>query len=243
MPFATAHIVRKKVEKMAPGEVFGYGRFTMAATDEFSLAKTLSRLAQEGVITRLSKGKYYKPKESVFGKLRPSESALVEALTTRNGQRIGYLTGIAVYNRLGLTSQVSNTLVIATNKPLPPKTVEGYSVKYVKRELDIRDQDIPLLQILDALKDIKSIPDSSPDEAVKILLSKIKSISEEEKRQLTKLALSYNASTRALLGAIMDEYMSRVPVKKLADSLNRLSNYEIGISESVLPNKSNWHIK
>ena len=243
MPFSTAHIVRKKVEKIPPGEVFDYRRFNMASSDELSLAKALSRLTQEGVIARLSRGKYYKPQETAFGKLRPSESTLVEALTMRNNKRIGYITGITVYNRLGLTSQVSNILVIATNKPLPPKTVEGYKVKYVKRELDIRDHDIPLLQILDAIRDIKTIPDSSPDEVIRILTSKIKGLSGQEKKQLTKLALSYNAGTRALLSAIIDKYMPRIPVGKLASSLNKLSSYEIGVSESILPNKSIWHIK
>src|SRR6267154_2550753 len=164
MASSTAHIVRKRVEKMQPGEVFAYSSFNLNKSEDLSLAKSLSRLAKNGAIVRLARGKYYKPKNTSFGKLRPSESALIEALTKRNNERVGYLTGTSVYNRLGLTSQVSNTLVIATSKPPPPKSLEGYKVKYVKREFDIRDQDIPLLQLLDAIRDIKSIPDSSPDE-------------------------------------------------------------------------------
>lgn len=243
MATSTAHIVRKRVEKMQPGEVFAYSSFNLDKSEDLSLAKSLSRLAKQGAIVRLARGKYYKPKNTSFGKLRPSESALVEALTKRNNERVGYLTGTSVYNRLGLTSQVSNTLVIATSKPLPPKSLEGYRVKYVKREFDIRDQDIPLLQILDAIRDIKSIPDSSPDEALKILISKIKELSVEDRSQLVKLALNYNAATRSLLGAVVQQYVSSAAVNKLADSLNILSSYEIGISENLLPNKSEWNIK
>ncbi len=243
MATSTAHIVRKKVEKIQPGEVFAYSSFNLDKSEDLSLAKSLSRLTKEGAIIRLARGKYYKPKNTSFGKLRPSESALVEALTKRNNERVGYLTGTSVYNRLGLTSQVSNTLVIATSKPLPPKSLEGYRVKYVKREFDIRDQDIPLLQILDAVRDIKSIPDSSPDEALKILISRIKQFSVEDRNQLLKLALNYNAATRSLLGAVMQQYVSRAPVNKLADSLNKLSSYEIGVSENILPNKSDWNIR
>jgi hypothetical protein len=243
MAASTAQIVRQKVEKMPPGEVFDYSRFNFEASEELSLAKSLSRMARQGAIVRLARGKYYKPKNTSYGRLRPSESALVEALTFRNSQRIGYLTGTSVYNRMGLTTQVPNTIVIATNKPLPPKTMEGYRVKYVKREVDIRDQNIPLLQTLDAISDIKYIPDTSPEEVIKVLVVRIKSLSEEERRQLVKLSLNYNAGTRALLGAILEKYVPTVEVNKLADSLNPLSTYEIGVSETILPNKQSWNIK
>lgn len=243
MATSTAYIVREKVEKMQPGEVFGYSSFNLKGSEEVSLAKSLSRLARQGAIVRLERGRYYKPKNTTFGKLRLSESALVEALTTRNKRRTGYLTGASIYNRLGLTSQLSNTLIIATNRPLRPKVVAGYRVKYIKQDLSIQDQDIPLLQVLDAIRDIRNIPDSSPEEAVKVLISKIKSLTEAETKQLVKLALNYNASTRALSGAIVEKYVPRVPVNKLARSLNRLSSYEIGVSDSILPNKDTWSIK
>lgn len=240
---STAEIIRKKIGKMAPGAVFGYSRFNFGKSGEISLAKALSRLAKEGAIVRIAKGKYYKPKNSLFGKLRPSEAAVVQALTIRNDQRIGYLTGAVVYNKLGLTSQISNTLIIATNKPLPPKIFEGYKVKYVKRELDIKDQDIPLLQILDALRDLKSIPDTTANEALNILIDKIKTFSGGDQKRLTKIALNYNAGTRALVGAIFEQYIPPISISRLSNSLNRLSSYEVGVSDSILPNKNNWNIK
>jgi Family of unknown function (DUF6088) len=243
MANSTAEIVRRKIEKIEEGALFAYANFNFDKSGELSVAKALSRMAKEGTIVRFAKGKYYKPRDTVFGKLRPNESALVEALTFRNKQRIGYITGLSVYNRMGLTTQVPNTLTIATKKPLPSKVMESYRINYVKRTFDIREQDISLLQMLDAIRDIKSIPDSYPDNTLKILISRIKTLSEEERRQLVKLSLNYNASTRALMGAMMEKYFPRTPVDKLAGSLNRLSNYEIKISESTLPNKSTWNIK
>lgn len=243
MTTSTAQIVRKKVEKIDPGTIFGYSRFNLKKTEEISLAKALSRLAKEGAIVRLAKGKYYKPKSSLFGKLGPSEAAIVETLTIRNNQRIGYLTGPAVYNKLGLTSQISNTLVIATNRPLPPKVIESYRVKYVKREMDIKDQDIPLLQILDALRDLKNIPDTTADEALNVLVDKIKTFSEDEQKRLARLALNCNASTRALLGAILEQYAPSVSVSHLNNSLNKLSSYQVGVSKNILAYKDNWNIR
>jgi len=45
---------------------------------------------------------------------------------------------------------------------------------------------------------------------------------------------------RALLGAML-EYIGR-PTAIVRKSLNGVSSYKLPISESVLPNKSNWNI-
>lgn len=208
-----------------------------------SLAKIFSRLYKEGTIARLAKGKYYIPKQTAFGRLRPSEPALIDALTMKNGRRTGYLTGVAVYNRLGLTSQISNTLVIATNKPLPPKEVEGYKFKFVKRTFEIKEQDIPKFQLLDALQDIKNIPDSPTEDTITVLKEKINSLSTREKERLVQLALSYSAGTRALLGAITENSIPKVNTNRLLATLNNLTSYQLNVSESVLPNKSKWNIR
>ncbi|WP_258100628.1 DUF6088 family protein [Marinoscillum pacificum] len=238
----SSSLVKKRIEKMEPGSVFGYARFQKDKIEESALAMTLSRLSKEGKIMRIAKGKYYKPELSRFGPLRPKESAIIEALTTKNGQRIGYLTGIPVYNKLGLTSQVSNTLEIATNKPLPSKEVQGYRVKYQQRTVPIRDQDISLLQLLDAIKDIKNIPDSSPDQVLPVVFKQIKNLKPQEQQRLAKLALNYNAATRALLGAIFQKVGINVMLDQLSKSLNKLTRYNIGVSEQVLPDKRNWNI-
>ncbi|WP_017733029.1 DUF6088 family protein [Nafulsella turpanensis] len=241
---STASLVKKTIARIKPGTLFGYNRFNATAIDESALAMALSRLTSQGEIVRLSKGKYYKPEQSRFGQLRPRESVVVEALTNKNGEQTGYLTGINVYNRLGLTTQVSNVLEIASKKPLPPKNIQGYKVKYQKRDLSkIRRQDIPLLQLLDAIKDIKTIPDTSVDDALQVLIEKIDKLTINEQKQMVKLADSYNAATRALLGAMLQQLGSPVPTQKLSDSLNKLTKYNIGINEKLLPNRAAWNIQ
>lgn len=237
-----ASIVRKQIDQMEPGAVFGYTRFLKDKIEESALAMTLSRLNREGMIVRLSKGKYYKPETSRFGALRPKESVIVEALTTRNGQKTGYLTGLPVYNKLGLTSQVSNILEIATNKPLPPKEIQGYRIKYQKRNAPIKDQDIHLLQLLDAIRDIRNIPDTSPDQVLLVIMEKVKQLTAQEQKRLIKLALNYSAATRALVGAMFEQMKLGIPVDVLMSSLNKLSKYKIGITEQVLPDKRSWNI-
>jgi hypothetical protein len=125
---------------------------------------------------------------------------------------------------------------------LQPKKIEGYNVKYVRRNVSFLDDDIPLLQLLDALRDIKSIPDSNPDESLKILTARITDLPKVKKERLTTLALSFKPGTRALLGALIEYYFPEVRVSKLKQSINRLSVFETGVSSEVLPNKHSWNL-
>ena len=148
-----------------------------------------------------------------------------------------------MYNRMGLTTQVSNVLVIARNGMLPDKEINGYKIKFVSQPIKINQKDIPLLQFLDAIKDIKDIPDTSIDKSINVLISKLKSLLSEEFKQLTHLSLQYNPATRALLGAIIENYFSSVDLTELKKTLNPLTKYKIGITAETLPNLKNWNIK
>src|SRR5205814_2219711 len=117
---------------------------------------------------RIEKGKYYKPRQTRYGTLRPSENEIIKSLTFKNNQLVGYLTGTTLYSQLGLTNQVSNTLTIASPSRLPTKELNGYRIKFVTNPIKFNQKDIPLLQLLDALKSIKEIPDSSPEKAIPI---------------------------------------------------------------------------
>ncbi|HWZ21509.1 MAG TPA: hypothetical protein VNW06_02580, partial [Cytophagaceae bacterium] len=106
----------------------------------------------------------------------------------------------------------------------------------------IKEQYISSLQLLDAIRDIKNIPDTSVEESLRILIERIKTLPKEEQLLLVKLALEYNPSTRALVGAIMERYAKNLDLTKLATSLNNLSEYNVGIGNKLLPNKSNWNL-
>src|SRR6478735_10586684 len=133
MKNSIAESVKSKVNKIEPGVVFSYTSFKLDDTDKMSMANTLSRMVRKGTIVRVAKGKYYKPKQSTFGQLRASERQIIDAVTIRKGERIGYVTGLSVYSLLGLTTQISNTITIATNTRLPAKEIEGYKIKFVQR--------------------------------------------------------------------------------------------------------------
>ena len=235
--------INNTISSYSSGNIFTYSDFNLPKENELALAKSLSRLVKKGEIVRIEKGKYYRPRKTSFGNLRPDISQIVKSLTRKDEKVIGYPTGINIYNQLGLTTQMSNVLVIASVKPQLEKEISGYRVKFVKRNFEIEEKDIPLLQLLDAVKDIKKIPDTSPNDALKVIIAKVAELPVSKLKRLTKLALNYNAATRALTGVILQQYAKGISVSSLYKSLNPLTKYKMKLNPSILTNQIKWNIE
>ena len=236
---STATYIKKTIAAIQPGKLMTYSDFKVQPSQLAALAKTLSRLAQQGEIIRLEKGLYYKPQKSVFGNLRPSENEILRAITSGTD---GYISGYGAFNNLGLTTQMASQITIATINKRPIKQLGGLKIRFIKASMQGNPKNTLLLQILDAIKNIKRIPDSLPDETLRILIKRITQLSNDEKKELINIALKYNPSTRSIIGAIYENYMGKFNLTKIENSLNPLSSYKIGISESILPNKRIWRI-
>jgi hypothetical protein len=236
-----AYKLKRSLSDIPEGEVFDYRRFNWG--NEQAVLRTLSRLVGSGDLLRLERGKYYKPRKSRFGTLRPTEPEILKTQTQKSEEVVGYLTGAALYNQLGLTNQVSNELAIVRNTKLPDKEINGYRLKFVTRSFKFRKKDIPLLQLLDAIRDIRDIPDTSADKVIPKLVEKMKGLDEEALMQMVKLSKNYNPATRALLGAIVEYYFPAINTEAIKKSLNPLSKYKLGLAESTLITKSNWNIE
>ena len=238
---ATEFIINK-IERLPKGYVFTYEDFINPANSKESIIKALNRLVTSGKIEKLSKGKFYKVKNTVFGKLKPNINQVVKDLLEKDGKVIGYITGYGIYNQLGFTTQVANTIQIAKNDVRPAIQRGIYKISFVKQKNNITKDNIYLLQILDVIKNIKKIPDSSIDNSIKILLSLIDKLPEIKYKTLIRLSLKYPPSTRALLGALLENLNKTDDLIKLRSSLNPISTYNIKISNNILPTKTNWNI-
>ena len=162
-------------------------------------------MVASGKIAKLSKGKYYKPENTPFGNLQSNQAQVLKDLLEENGKITGYLTGYSIYNQLGLTTQVSNTLQIGKNQVRPNFKRERYTITFVKQKNIITKDYIPLLQVLDAIRYINKIPDANIDASCKRFLAIIKDFEDKEIKRLVRLALIYPPATRALLGALLEQ--------------------------------------
>lgn len=230
------------INRLPKGYVFTYLDFITEVINKEAVIKSLNRLTKIGKITKLSKGKYYKPEKTDFGNLVPNQYQIVKDLIERNGKTIGYITGLGIYNQLGLTTQVSNTIQIGCNQIRPNFKREIFTISYIRQKNIINIKNIPLLQILDAIRFIKKIPDTTIEQSVKRLLSLLKELSELEKLNLVRLALKYNPATRALLGALLEELGCINITDKIFKSLNPITKYKFIDAKKVLSNTEKWNI-
>lgn len=78
--------------------------------------KTLSRLAQEGQLMRVSRGAYVAPCQGRFGARPPSTESVMLAIEASGGETV-VANGAAEANALGLTTQVPTREVFITSGP------------------------------------------------------------------------------------------------------------------------------
>lgn len=238
----TTKYISNTIDRLPKGYVFTYSDFTNEVNKKEAVIKALNRMANSSRIAKLAKGKYYKPESTPFGNIQPKQAQIVKDLLENDGKVIGYLTGYSIYNQLGLTTQISNTIQIGKNEIRPTFKRERYIISFIKQKNTITKENIPLLQILDAIRYIKKIPDSTVENASKRLLSIIQSLNDKEKTTLVRLALKYPPSTRAILGAFLEELKIIGLAEPLRKSLNPITIYKLAGIAKVVSVAENWNI-
>lgn len=236
-------IVINKINRFKSGYVFTYDDFDLPVNKIQALKKILSRLVASGKIARLAKGQFYKPEDSIFGMLRPTEYQVVKDLLEEENKIIGYLTGLSIYNRLSLTTQVSNTIQIGTNKERKTKTRGKYRIRFIRQKNTITKENIPLLQILDSIRFIKKIPDADVTNSCKRIISILKELNETDRLSIAKYALKYNPGTRALTGAMLEQIDGSLITEPLYRSLNPATVFEFKISKEFILENDKWRIQ
>ena len=239
----TSDYIEDKINKLAKGYVFTYIDFISEVTKREAVIKHLNRMVTSGKIEKLSKGKYYKPQNTVFGILLPEQNQIVKDLLEKNGKLLGYITGYSYYNAMGFTTQVSNVIQIAKNETRASLQRGRFKIIFIKQKNTITKQNVPLLRLLDAIHFIRVIPDASINNSCSRLLVLLTELTEEEQEQLKKLALKYSPSTRALLGALFQQINANQNIEMLQKSLNPITTYDLSVSETILPTAKNWNIK
>ncbi|MDE0061594.1 MAG: DUF6088 family protein [Gammaproteobacteria bacterium] len=235
--------VYESVMRLEPGRIFGCSDMPGYRDAPLAVVRALGRLADKNKLKRLAKGRYYVPKEGMLGFLKPADSELVRNSIYRNGRLIGYVTGVALYNRLGLTTQTPKTVTVAINGARQQKDYGTIRIKLVPSRAPVRRSDVPLLQYLDALRDLKKIPDAYPTEALELIAGRLSSLTNGQIESLQRLALKYyNAATRAVLGLILSR-IGQTLDPALQGSLNPLTRYDIGLDSKRWADKSAWFIR
>ena len=235
--------IENRINRFPRDYVFTCSDFVIEVVDKNTIVQALNRLVEQGKISKLAKGKFYKPRKTEFGVLKPPVKQIVKDLIEKNGKPIGYLTGYSIYNALCLSTQISNTLQIGVQKYRRSIKRGKYNISFVVQPNAINKNNIELMQILDSVRFINEIPATTPDEACVRLQQIFKELSPEKQKRLVRLSLKYTNYVRALCGAILEQIGAEPELpNKLKKSLNEITFFKIPVSEIVLPTKSNWNI-
>jgi len=235
-----AKLTRNFVESMDEAKLFTYN--DIPSDNKKTVAIELSRLYKKGIIKKVSKGKFYKPKRRAFGEIEPSSSEKISSYIDSSSDEIAYETGLNSFRQLGLSTQVAKTTTIATKRAYKKVKIDNIQIKFVPKRVDVSKDDIFLVQILDALKDIKKIPATTPEQAFISLKNIITNLSKNKQIKTAQYAMKYTPRTRALLGAILKDIGIWEEAYQLKQTLNPMTKYKIGISKDILPSKEYWNI-
>lgn len=235
--------IEKKIDKMQDGSTFRYQELAIAPEEYSAATKAIERLIKKGTISRASTGVFYKPKKTAFGSLKPKEEELLKPYLFEGDNRVAYITGTALYNRMGLTTQVPKNIRVASRSKRIVTKLGSIQVKPVKSYVDVTNENYYLMELLDVLKDFKTIPDTEKSQVIKFMLQKFKVLSKKEKDNLVNIAIKYPPRVRAFTGALLNEINPAKPVTELKKSINPLTIYEFGIDKKLLPNIEYWNIR
>jgi len=109
-------MIRQLIEKVPLGEPFTTSRFLSFGT-RANVDQSLSRLVKMGLIERVSRGVYVRPKENRYvGKLIPEPFKVAQTIAASGGA-IVQVQGAEAARRFGLTTQVPAQSVFITNGP------------------------------------------------------------------------------------------------------------------------------
>ena len=226
------------IESLPESTIFGLKDFAALGNPQAVLL-ALSRLNKSRRISRLGKGKYYVPRKTKFGEVRPEEWKILDQVVKESG---GYFAGNTALNRIGVTTQVPSTVTIRGARSTRQLKIGSLTVNLVRQgntKAGIKDAD--LTDILETLRLIRKTPDGNTSKSLTRVRSIVESRSDVEKKRLVNLAKSERPYVRALLGAVMQK-CDRQLSTQLKETLNPITRYRLSISSDILPNKTEWGI-
>ena len=208
-------------------------------TSRSAATKALARLAKQGVLTRVGKGLYYAPKDTLLGKSRPSEMAI--AMKTLEGKTRP--TGASAANLLGLSTQLParpQLVAFTSNKP------KNTGVARLRLRRGSRPHPLPTLEgaLLEFIRERGKSAETSAMESYRRLRHLFKDqLQMDRLRELREVALEEPPRVRAMLGAMFA--YAELPQslwEPLKASLNPLTKFDFGLF-SELPNAREWQAK
>lgn len=236
---SVARIVLSRIKRGGDDRLWTYKDF--ADLPSLAVAAGLSRLTKKGDIRRIRKGVYYVPRVTRFGTTNPDPSSVTAAVLTRRGIAWNP-TGLAAYNRLGFTTQVSPTTTFAVSRKVRLASAGSSTRVSLRPAAVVRSASADERAVLDALRDLRWIPDTTPANVSARIADLFRSNRVSFER-VARFARREPPRVRAVLGAIGSSIGAGPNVlEELKRSLNPMTHFSLGLSDK-LETARQWNIR
>lgn len=186
---------------------------------EMTYYKTLERMCKKGFLVHLTKGLYYRPKNTRFGTVPISEKDIVDHYIKDNQ---GIVVGYRLYNQKGLTTQISKRVEILSSA-VPGKKKNIHNVYVMNISISLTPETIPTIETLEILQNYKSIEDINNTALATYMKEFARQYSDEDTVYVLKNR-KYKKSTIAFLESFLNHFQVR---NSLNQFLSSLSSYNI----------------
>ncbi len=221
-----------QIERMDTGRIFTFRDLSFETGKTANVAVLLSEQSRKGMLVRVEKGAYYRPRKSVLGLggLPVYQDEQFRYLTEKLN---GYVTGAYIYNKMGLTEQVSATITIAAPAPVRRFRFGNMDIECVKSYCPSRpdEAEVPYLRLLDALKDMKRIPGTSGQDIYDRVRNKYFNLyAQPELKKIVILAKSYPPRVRKVVADILGDIGQTELQKEMAGTILPTTRFNLGYS-------------
>lgn len=207
-------------------------------TTPAAATRALARLAERGLLIRVSKGLYFAPRDTPFGKSHPNEFDIAQKHLSGKTR----LRGNSAANFLGLCTQVSvrpEIVVFANNMP---KHTASAQVT-IRRGTPPRVLSETAGALIEFIRDRGDYAETSPFETYERIQYLLINMSQGDICDLSDVAVTEPPRVRAILGALMESAnLPDASWTALKKSLNPLTRFDFG-QFSELPNAKAWQAK
>lgn len=209
-----------------------------------AVMQTLYRLVKEKTIHRYKKGVFYRPQKRSSGDFGGiSNDKIMETYLRKENRRVGYITGLRLYNILGLTTQNPIVIEIASHVSLLRRSKKEDAWRFVKSYAEVREDNYEYLQFLDLLRFFPmNFIDLNREEIIHYFIKRLQAMKKKEQEKIIHFSLSYPPRVRAFLGALLEQAKIKVGIDVLRESLNPISTYRLHARRYHLPTAKKWNL-
>lgn len=238
------------IKSLKESDIFSIADIKIANAKRTTIYYALNEALNDGLIDKLARGKYYIPKKTRFGNIKPKDSDVIEHVIKEVYKKTKikpYFASNTIFLKLGLTTQVSSEIFIICNISANKKIyIKNLKINMIKYKEEWKPEQTKYLEFLYSLDHINKIPDASIDESYIILFKILKSNFDTNGIIGLSKSLNYfKPKTAALLGSMIEQLGYKILADEIYNNLNKTTSYNFNVKDTTINKelKKKWRIK